>query len=128
MTAFPQHEQEAAPGLVRPYARTRGRTRPAQNYALEALVMTLDPLTAEDPAMAPEHREIAALCRYSMSVAEVSALLGIPVGVARVLLGDMASMGVISIHDHMAEQLASSGDLRPDTALMERVLHGLQRL
>jgi hypothetical protein len=88
------------------------------------MVMTVDPGTTDDPALAPEHREIATLCRYSLSVAEVSAILGIPVGVARVLLGDMAAMGVVVVHDRSA----MVGDDRPDTALMERVLHGLQRL
>ena len=125
MAASASHpEPDSTPGLVRPYARTGGRTRPARAYALEAMVVTSNPRTAEDPTLAPEHREIAALCRYSLSVAEVSALLSIPVGVARVLLSDMATMGVITVHD----RTATLGDDRPDTALMERVLHGLQRL
>jgi hypothetical protein len=116
--------EQSSPGLVRPYARTGGRTRPARAFALEAMVVTTDGRAMDDQTMDPEHREIAALCRYSMSVAEVSAILGFPVGVARVLLGDMAAMGVVTIHD----RTSAESDDRPDTALMERVLRGLQRL
>ncbi len=109
-------------GMVRPYARTGGRTKPLYNFAIEAMVISADLDTADDVALAPEHREIAVLCRRSKSVAEVSALLRMPIGVARVLLGDMAMMGLLTVHD------GSQGRDRPDTALMERVLHGLHRL
>jgi hypothetical protein len=56
-------------------------------------------------------------------VAEVAALLSVPLGVARVLLGDMAGLGVVTVH-----QNASSAGNTPDLALMERVLSGLRRL
>ena len=53
----------------------------------------------------------------------VAALLSVPLGVARVLLGDMAGLGVVTVH-----QTASSAGSAPDLALMERVLSGLRRL
>ena len=56
-------------------------------------------------------------------VAEVAALLSLPLGVARVLLGDMASNGTVTVH-----QTASTPGNAPDLALMERVLSGLRRL
>ena len=55
--------------------------------------------------------------------AEVAALLSLPLGVARVVLGDMAGLGVVTVH-----QTASSAGSGPDLALMERVLSGLRRL
>ena len=56
-------------------------------------------------------------------MAEVAALLSLPLGVARVVLGDMAGLGVVTVH-----QTASSAGSGPDLALMERVLSGLRRL
>ena len=70
-----------------------------------------------------EHRAVAELCEQTRSVAEVAALLSVPLGVARVLLGDMAGLGVVTVH-----QNASSAGNTPDLALMERVLSGLRRL
>jgi hypothetical protein len=57
-------------------------------------------------------------------VAEVAALLAIPLGVARVLLGDMAGLGLVIVH----QTASSTGKGGPDLALMERVLSGLRRL
>jgi hypothetical protein len=71
----------------------------------------------------PEHQAVAQLCRAPRSVAEVAALLSLPLGVARVLLADMADIGLILVHC----SAYSSADT-PDLALMERVLSGLRRL
>ena len=70
-----------------------------------------------------EHRAVAELCRDPRSVAEVAALLSLPLGVVRVLLGDMAGIGLIVVHG----KANTSGDT-PEIALMERVLSGLRRL
>ncbi|MEJ2867337.1 DUF742 domain-containing protein [Actinomycetospora sp. OC33-EN08] len=109
--------------FVRPYAWTRGRTRPAYDLAVEALLSTT--AQGRDPAQVVqyEHRMIADLCVEPRSVAEVAALLSLPLGVARVLLGDMAAHGSIVVHE-----TASSTGETPDMALMERVLSGLRRL
>ena len=56
-------------------------------------------------------------------MAEVAALMSLPLGVARVLLSDMAGLGIVTVH-----QTASSAGNAPDLALMERVLSGLRRL
>ncbi len=78
--------------LVRPYAMTGGRTRPRYQLAIEALVST-----TADPAhlatLLPEHQRICHLCREVKSVAEVSALLSMPLGVARILVADLAEAG-----------------------------------
>jgi hypothetical protein len=109
--------------FVRPYAWTRGRTRPAYDLAVETLLSTTP--RGRDPELVTqyEHRMIADLCGDPKSVAEVAALLSLPLGVARVLLGDMAAHGSIVVH----ETASSTGD-GPDMALMERVLSGLRRL
>lgn len=109
--------------VVRPYTWTRGRTAPVLDLAVETLVSTSEKLA--DPATLPseEYRAIAELCRDPRSVAEVAALLSLPLGVARVLLADLADNGLVVVH----RNARSPGD-RPDMALMERVLSGLRRL
>ena len=103
---------------VRPYVRTGGRTRPAVDLAIEALVSTA-PGAPEPPGA--DHRAIAALCASPRSVAEIAALLEIPLGVARVLVGDLAQDGGVVVH-------GTSGPDGPDATLMQRVLDGLRRL
>ena len=108
---------------VRPYAWTRGRTKSGLELAIEALVSTSQRGREQMAMLQVEHRAVAELCEQTRSVAEVAALLKIPLGVARVLLGDMAGIGVVTVH-----QTASSTGNMPDLALMERVLSGLRRL
>jgi hypothetical protein len=108
---------------VRPYAWTRGRTKSGFDLAIETLVSTSQRGRDQMAMLQVEHRAVAQLCEQTRSVAEVAALLSLPLGVARVLLGDMAGLGVVTVH-----QTASSAGNAPDLALMERVLSGLRRL
>lgn len=108
--------------LVRPYALTGGRTKPKRDYPLEALVKTDTDLEAA--FRSPEESAIAELCTESRSVAEVAALIKLPLGVVRVLISDLADRGVVQVHT-----LASAdADSRPDASLLERVLSGLRNL
>jgi hypothetical protein len=114
-------EDEAA--MVRPYAWTRGRTKANHELKLETLVSSTDPAPDAAPANQLEHRQVSALCRHPHSVAEVAAKLSVPLGVARVILSDMAELGLISIHRTFADD-----DIAAHLGLMERVLSGLRRL
>ncbi|MEU7529004.1 DUF742 domain-containing protein [Saccharothrix sp. NPDC042600] len=108
--------------LVRPYAWTRGRTSSQHDLRIETLVSLEEHGIAK--AMrdtTPEQRAIVELCATTRSVAEVSALLTLPLGVVRVLLGDLIDMGVVAV----TSVNAAAG---PDLALMQRVLHGLRNL
>jgi hypothetical protein len=110
--------------LVRPYAMTGGRTRPRYQLAIEALVST----TADPERLRgqlPEHQRICHLCREIKSVAEVSALLSIPLGVARILVADLAEAGLVAIHQPGGDEAAGG---QPDVTLLERVLSGLRKL
>lgn len=109
--------------VVRPYSWTRGRTRPVQDLALETLVSTSDEGRDLSSVCSAEHAAIAQLCTEIRSVAEVAALLAIPLGVARVLLADMLDAGLVHVHSNPGE----SGNA-PDLSLLERVLDGLHRL
>ncbi|MGH3786206.1 MAG: DUF742 domain-containing protein [Pseudonocardiaceae bacterium] len=113
----------AAASVVRPYTWTGGRTSPVFDLALETLVSTSEHGCDMAALTSEEHRAVSELCRAPRSVAEVAALLCLPLGVARVLLADMADIGLVVVH----RSANGSGDT-PDMALMERVLSGLRRL
>ncbi|BFP51917.1 DUF742 domain-containing protein [Streptomyces fimicarius] len=110
--------------LVRPYAMTGGRTRPRYQLAIEALVSTTaDPSRLQ--GQLPEHQRICRLCIEIKSVAEISALLSIPLGVARILVADLAEAGLVAIHQPGGDEAAGG---QPDVTLLERVLSGLRKL
>lgn len=116
-------EPVASASVVRPYAWTQGRTRPVFDLEIETLLSTSDHGRHMAALTSEEHRAVAQLCRDPRSVAEVAALLSLPLGVARVLLGDMADIGLVVVH-----RTASTSGEAPEVALMERVLSGLRRL
>jgi hypothetical protein len=106
--------------VVRPYALTGGRTRTQHSYPLEALVATTSAGEGYDSARTPEAQAICDLCGRSLSVAEVAASLDVPLGVARVLIGDLVGAGLVVVHE--------PSDDAPDSGLLERVLGGLRKL
>jgi hypothetical protein len=121
------YDGEAGP-LVRPYAMTGGRTRPGPSgvrFDLIALV-TLDPggLTADgNPALGPEHRSLVDLCRTeTQSVAELAAGTDLPVGVVRVLLGDLLDLGRVTISRPVPPAQL------PDERILREVIAGLRAL
>jgi uncharacterized protein DUF742 len=117
-----RHEADPGP-FLRPYAMTEGRTEPTgPDLAIEDLVGR-PPVAADPPAwLSLEHRSIALACRETLSVAELAARVDLPLGVTRVLVGDLAASGVVTVHR------APSHTGGPNVALLEQVLHGLQRL
>jgi hypothetical protein len=125
MDDYSSPEGSEPPSMVRPYARTGGRTRPVHDLDLEALVVTT--VTGQDPAMndllSPEHSTVIELCEETISVAEIAARLQTPLGVARVIIADMVELGLVEV----LATANASGDER-DPAFLRRVLSGLQRL
>ncbi|HEY3693741.1 MAG TPA: DUF742 domain-containing protein [Pseudonocardiaceae bacterium] len=109
--------------VVRPYTWTGGRTRPVQDLAVETLIFTSDQGRDVTAICSAEHAAIAELCAEVRSVAEVAALLRLPLGVARVLLADMIGTGLVNVHRN-----TFGLDSAPDLSLLERVLAGLHRL
>src|SRR5215469_1180438 len=108
--------------LVRPYAVTGGRTKPSYQLQIEAMVSASHYDARDLSVLSPECQSILGYCRDWRSVAEISAVLRMPLGVARVLIGDMAMEGLVRVHqaDHVHG--------RPDLNLLERVLSGLRKL
>jgi hypothetical protein len=120
----PAPEREEEPGasgvsFVRPYVFTGGRTRSSVELSIETLVSA----APQPPStrLSGAHEVVLGLCRESRSVAELAAGAGVPLGVARVLVGDLAAAGAVMVH-------RSAGAGGPDLALMDRVLSGLRRL
>jgi hypothetical protein len=104
---------------VRPYVFTRGRTRSAFQLSIETLVSAVP--QSRTTSLTSEHHALLGLCREPRSVAELAARVGVPLGVARVLVGDLAAAGAVAVH-------RVAGSDGPDLALMERVLSGLRKL
>lgn len=104
--------------LVRPYVLTRGRTRPqGAPLPMEALVSATRSSEVGTAGLSHEERLITMLCQHwTISVAEIAARIDVPLGVARVLIGDLAHHGLLEIGD--------TSDT-PDVALLKEVLHGL---
>ena len=107
--------------LVRPYTLTGGRTRSESDFPIETLVVTSADGIRQIPSLSHEARRIAELCREPISVAEVAARIGVPLGVARVLVGDLSAEGVVDVH-------RPNGGDRTDLKLLERVLGGIRAL
>jgi Protein of unknown function (DUF742) len=108
--------------LVRPYLATRGRTRPVHDIALEALVTTTPNGRLHDVEPEPERGQILRTAAEPRSVAEIAALVRVPIGVARVLVADLAAEGLV----HVANP--AGGDFARDLTVLERVRDGLRRL
>lgn len=119
----PDGEFAGDAAIVRPYAWTRGRTKSKVDLRIEAMVSTSELGEDIEGMTQTEHRSIAALCVEPRSVAEVATLLAVPLGVAKVLLGDMAGLGLVIVH-----RTATGGANKAHLMLMERVLSGLRRL
>ena len=115
-------DEDGGTRLVRPYTVTGGRTQPRYQLAIEALV-TATVLEPRDlSVLAPECQAILQFCRDWRSVAEVSAVLRLPLGVARILIADMGADGLVRIHQR------DDSEGRPDLNLLERVLSGLRKI
>lgn len=120
------YDHEAGP-LVRPYAMTGGRTQPGPTgvrFDLIALV-TLDPGApgADEALLGPEHRTLIGLCRTeTQSVAELAAGADLPVGVVRVLLGDLLELGCVTVSRPVPPAQL------PDEGILREVIEGLRAL
>ncbi|MEM7274814.1 MAG: DUF742 domain-containing protein [Actinomycetota bacterium] len=106
---------------VRPYTVVRGRTEAKIELSLETMIRTEG--GADTAGAVAEAAAIMKLCGTPQSVAEISAKLGLPLQVAKVLVGDLVVEGKVATHHGSARS-----DGRPDLALLERVLDGLQSL
>ena len=112
------------PSLVRPYTLTSGRTNSRIALPLEAAVETLE---STKPPRWPGNDvrgQMLVLCAESPSVAEIAARLSLPLGVARVLVGDLVTQGYLRVHATLGD--SATTDERRE--LIGRTLRGLRAL
>lgn len=110
--------------LVRPYTLTAGRTDTTVELPLEAPVQALPLALARRWSPHDLRGRIVALCARSPSVAEISARLDLPLGVARVLVGDLVTTGYLRVQTTLTDR--STRDERRE--LIGRTLRGLRAL
>ncbi|AHH95143.1 DUF742 domain-containing protein [Kutzneria viridogrisea] len=100
-------ETRADEVLVRPFIMTGGRTTPlADDLRIETLVVAT-PASLSAP-LRFEQRTVVQLCQRPHSLAEIGAALGVPLGVVRVLVGDLVSAGHVAVRESSADQLPVS--------------------
>jgi len=117
----PDEEPLAAARFVRPYTITAGRTKSAVDLPVEATLRQQPALPGAVADLAAGAQRVLSLCDQK-SVAEVSALASMPIGVVRVLLGDLVEQGLVQVQATITE--SSSKDERIE--LIERTLRGLR--
>lgn len=119
---------------VRPYALTGGRTRFGQVLLVETLISSVYQPPGSTAQSLPELERICALCQGQMrSIAEVSALLRLPLGVVRVWVSDLVDEGRIRVHGASVPVRSGGGSTiaspaRPNRLVLERILGGLRDL
>lgn len=115
-------DETSAGRLIRPYSLTRGRTQPSRSdFAMTSHVVAVpavDPITG----LEPEYRDILAQCAQPVSVAEIAARSGLPLGVLRILLADLLDQGLVMVHT----EAVRSG--RPRAELLRSIIDGIREL
>ncbi|GIF00291.1 DUF742 domain-containing protein [Paractinoplanes rishiriensis] len=115
-------DHDAGP-VVRPYAVTQGRVTPAgDEIDLVAFVVATVGEVSPGVRLQPEHHAIVAAAWEPISVVELASTLDLSIGVIRVLLGDLRSVGLISMYEPPAAT-------RPhDVDVLKAVVNGLRAL
>jgi len=115
-------DREAGP-VVRPYALTKGRTLPSGGTTFGLIDVVV--ATGERPPAhfrpGPEHRRILTMCRRPTPVVDLTSGIDLPLGVVRVLLGDLASEGLLRVLSTQQQEVT-------DQRLLRMVLDGLESL
>lgn len=112
---------------VRPYTVTGGRTRArTADLPLEALVRALGPVPTGGGLALERQRILELTGERILSVAELSAHLHVPLGVVRVLVGDLAAEGLVAVYG--AGATTASSTPATDLSVLESVLNGISAL
>jgi hypothetical protein len=114
-------DSDAGP-VARPYTVTGGRTRPRgeRNFDLIDIIVATGAQARGSFSPGPEHRHILGLCQRPTVVADLTAAVGLPLGLVRVLLGDLLHEDLISV-SRQAQRVTDRG-------LLQKVLDSLKAL
>jgi hypothetical protein len=121
-SGLPEHEDAPAPRIVRHFTLTAGRAHTEVDLPLEATIRRMS-IVDDTPVPGGVLGQILGVCD-TKSLAEVSAALSMPIGVVRVLVGDLVKQGHVRVQATITDD--SSFDERRD--LIERTLRGLRSL
>ncbi|MGH3173455.1 MAG: DUF742 domain-containing protein [Streptosporangiaceae bacterium] len=115
-------DRDAGP-VVRPYALTKGRTLPSggESFDLIDVVVATSDRMPENFRPGPEHRRLLSLCRRPTPIVDLTSEIDLPLGVVRVLLGDLISEGLVRV-------LSTQKQPATDQRLLRMVLDGLESL
>lgn len=98
---------EAGDEVVRSFMLTRGRTRAAgEELAIEALVSAPTTARLNIRSLPPEQRRIVELAASPVSLAEISALLAMPLRAVIVMASEMVEAG--TLHSEAAIEVVDS--------------------
>ncbi|MGD0607935.1 MAG: DUF742 domain-containing protein [Streptosporangiaceae bacterium] len=115
-------DAEAGP-VVRPYALTQGRTRPAgASFDLVAIVKATRARVADPASLAPEHLRVLQLARAQTTVADIASDVDLALGVVRIILADLRELGLVTI------VTPAAATERIDQHTLREVLNGLRAL
>jgi Protein of unknown function (DUF742) len=114
-------DSDAGP-VARPYTVTGGRTRPRgeRYFDLIDIVVGTGAESGRELSLGPEHGHILGLCQRPTVVADLTAAVGLPLGLVRVLLGDLLHENLISV-SKQAQRVTDRG-------LLQKVLDSLKAL
>ncbi|HEX9066662.1 MAG TPA: DUF742 domain-containing protein [Streptosporangiaceae bacterium] len=113
-------DQDAGP-VVRLYALTRGRARPAGPVLdVVDLVEVAQVSALNAPWLPPEHRRVLAMCIAPIAVADLASDSGLPLGVVQILLSDLHQSGLVTV-------VKPQPSTRDET-ILRKVLDGLRSL
>jgi hypothetical protein len=105
------------PTGLRPFVLTSGRVRPPE-LSLETQVTAVWGNSTD--GLGPEELQIVRLCVESLSVVEISARMGLHLGVVMILVGDLRAAGHLVVHEQDPDG--------PDDETISRVADGLRAL
>jgi hypothetical protein len=115
-------DEEAGP-VVRPYALTRGRARSSgDSFDLIAMVTATGVQPMDEILISPEQLRILEIASRAISVVDIASDVDLPIGVVRVLLGDLHDQGLISVRP--PAQVAHL----PSVRILKEVINGLRAL
>lgn len=120
-----QEEHVPTAGIVRPYALTSGRTHASVHLPVEVMVEKLPKAAQREWSSHDQLGRLVQACETRTSVAELAANVGLPLGVVRVLLGDLIEQGYVHV---AAVTLSDSSTLSERKDLIERTLRGLRAI
>ncbi len=114
-------DRDAGP-VVRPYTLTRGRTQPddAGLGLLDMVVAQPDRVIAAR-GLGPEQRRLLELSERPAALADLASDVDLPLGVVRVLVGDLYQQGLVSV-------VRTGQRSAADASILKKVLDGLRAL